>query len=606
LCDAVIGHDEPECDGQAYLDWLHQINLFVQPLDDKNEWYRYHHLFREVLLRQLEQQLTKRERRQLHARAATWYAEKKLIDEAVRHSLIAGEVDQAVELVAGDRHVLIDKQQWRRLERRLSLIPDDLTENDPRLQIIRAWLLNVQGKWQDEIAVLGKIEALLNLTQLPPKNAVPIWGEVHLLRANILGWSYNGPVLLNHIEQALEMLPRQWGYAYSAACMIEGFGLLLTGNAEESEEQLQRALRDPSIGANPMHKSLLLFGLAGLHWLNLDLQDMHYVAQRYVEHGRTHDLPETIAVAQYYLGSIHYERNELDDAERYFRAAANTRVPVTLNFQVQGVCGLILTYLAMDKHEKINALLDNTRALLMELESFHLLEWLKAIQAEVDLRQTENARAYHWMDKYDPYPPIGVHLLYVPQLTWVKTLLTRGEISDFRKAEDFLGQFAGLAADSNITYLRLAMLPYQALLADALGKKDEAVEYLREAVQLAEPGGWLRPFVDSGSRTAVLLETLRDRDGAAKFIERILAAFPALIQDQTDVPQRNLLVESLTSRELEILQLVAKQLSNKEIAAQLFIAPGTVRQHLHRIYRKLGVNSRWQAVTMATELGLLN
>ena len=243
---------------------------------------------------------------------------------------------------------------------------------------------------------------------------------------------------------------------------------------------------------------------------------------------------------------------------------------------------MVLTYLALGKHERITDLLENNLALLMEIESPHLLAQLKAIQAEVELQQNEHARTYHWMEKYDPNPPIGVHLLYVPQLTWIKARLGRGTKTDLEKTDELLGRLAGLAASSHIAYLRLAILPYQALLADSLGQTGKALEYLSEAVQLAEPGGWIRPFLDAGPRTAALLRTLRDRHGNTVFIDRILAAFP-----EVQIPESTAIQapfgEPLTERELEILGLLAERLTSKEIGAQLFISPGTVRQHCHRI-----------------------
>lgn len=615
LCDAVAGLDEPVCDGQAYLEWLHQLNLFTIPLDDTKEWYRYHQLLRENLLRQLGQQLSGDEVTDLHARAATWYAQNGLIDGAIRHSRSAGDFDRVVRLIAADRHNLIDAEQWWRLEQRLSSLPHDIAADDPELQIINAWLLNQKGKWQQELASLARTEALLNQEQLQPEIADPIRGEMHLLQANLLGWSYNGQEVLNHVERALQLLPHEWGYANSSACMIEAFGRLLTGQPEQAQEHLRQALQDPLIADRPSSKSLLLFGLAGLHWLKLEIHDMQAVAQRYLNHGRTHKLPETIAVAQYYLGSIHYQRNELEEAEKYFTAAANTRVPVALNFQIQGVCGLALTYLAQGRFEQAHELLETKHAYLMEIENYRLLELLKAIQAEVNLRQAELTSAHYWAEKYNPDPPIGLQLLYIPQLTWIKVLSRLDNAVSHQKALAALDQLLRVASQAHFDSARMAILPYRALLADLQGETVEALSCLREAIQLAEPGGCFRPFVDVGPGLADLLWRLGEQDVASGFIHQILAAMDHSAHRPGQAGQPSFATSAtqptpptrmdLTDRELEILALLAERLSNKEIAARLFISSGTVRQHCHRIYRKLDVNGRQQAVAKARLLSIL-
>lgn len=604
LCDAVMELDEPECNGQAYLDWLYQANLFVIPLDVNQQWYRYHTLFQDLLRQKLAQEFPKEAIVSLHRRASAWFAENDFVEEAIHHSLIAGDIGTAVDLVAENRHNLIDQEQWLRLERWLRLFPREVIDSDPRMQIVNAWLYNVHGWWQEELAALALTESLLPHSNLGAGVIGPIQGEIHLMRANLLGWSYNGQGVLAQVEKALELLPRQWRYAYTSAQMIEAFGQYLTGQSERAKENLQRGLRDDQIDNIPHHKSLLLFGLAGLNWLNLDLREMRLVARHYHEHGQKYNLPETIAVAQYYLGSVCYQQNDLINAKRYFATVANTHYTVTINFKLQGVCGLALTYLALGKINQAHHLLDENQALLVEGQNLRLLALLKSCQVEVFLKQGRNAEVMQWAETYDPQPPVGLQLFYIPQLTWVKALLMQNTVASRKKAATMLAQLAEIARKAHLSAAVLAILPFQAALDDLQGDSTAALTKLKEAIDLAEAGGFIRLFVDLGPRMATLLEQLRNQGVSSNYIEQILAAFPI---DEPTIPvgHQEALFEPLTNREIEVLELLAQRLSSKEIAAELYITPGTVRQHSHRIYQKLEVNGRQQAIVKAAELGIL-
>ncbi len=174
LCDALIGLDEPECNGQAYLEWLHQTGLFTVPLDDNRQWYRYHRLFRDLLRGQLKVKLGGEGIAALHSRASAWFAQNHLMDEALHHALVAGEPEAAANMVARHRHTLIDGEQWQRLERWLLLFDQATIEARAGLSIIQAWVHNVHGRWQQELATLARVEMLLAGTEMAPEVADPI------------------------------------------------------------------------------------------------------------------------------------------------------------------------------------------------------------------------------------------------------------------------------------------------------------------------------------------------------------------------------------------------------------------------------------------------
>jgi len=161
------------------------------------------------------------------------------------------------------------------------------------------------------------------------------------------------------------------------------------------------------------------------------------------------------------------------------------------------------------------------------------------------------------------------------------------------------------------TYQTIDLLALQSLVLEKLGRADEAVEVLQQAIKLAEPGGWIRPFVELGEHMAGLLRRFGERNGFTEYLQQILDKFPAdaaapaiaaANHSESIVSSKDFTIEPLTNRELDILELLAQRLRNKEIAARLFVSPGTVKGHLKNLYQKLDVHNRREAVLKAAEI----
>ncbi|UCD99242.1 MAG: hypothetical protein JSV42_00530 [Chloroflexota bacterium] len=604
LCDAVVGLDEPECDGQSYLEWLHEKNLFTVALDDRMGWFRYHQLMREFLQNELQKFYSPKEIAGLHIRASAWMTHNGWIEEAIQHALKAGDREMAAELLVQHRHDLIDQEQWHRLERWLNLFDQAEIESSPGLGIIEAWLHNVNGRWQEELAVLARVEIQLENTESSPELVQPIRGEIHLMRANLTGWTYNGPEVLKNAEIALELLPSQWRYAYTSAYMIDSFGHLLSGDINLARKQLQRGLADRQITSQPQNKTMLMFGMAGLFWASLNIPELRLFSTQYLSHAEEFKLQEAISVANYFLGCVQYLQNDLPAAQEHFSATVETRYLVTLNWQTQAACGLALTYCALGKIEQAVDVLAKFQAKLIERDNFSLLDVIKACQAELALSEGKVAEAYHWAVTYNPEPIIGVQMFYIPQLTLVKVWLRQDTPTSRMKAASLLDQLMEISKGAHLKSAKLPILLAQALLEEKMKDEAAALNKLKEAIHLAEPNGILRPFLDLGPQMTRLLVLLSQQGIAQDYVAKILKAFPGQ-HPVVSTTQQDALIEPLTARELQVLTLLAQRKRNQDIADNLVITLGTVKQYTHAIYRKLGVKDRHAAVAKATSLGIL-
>jgi LuxR family maltose regulon positive regulatory protein len=251
---------------------------------------------------------------------------------------------------------------------------------------------------------------------------------------------------------------------------------------------------------------------------------------------------------------------------------------------------------------------------MLETGNTTLMPLIQAFQAEIAVRQGRFAMASQWAARLDPVPPLAPMVgLFSPHLSLVRVWLAQDTAASRQQAADLLDRSRELVESTHNTRFLIEVLALQAVLKDRRGERQGALQLLGQAVALAEPGGFIRLFADLGLPMASLLEQLRDQGMAVEYITSILTAFEA--EDDTlagaggrttEVALSSALVESLTPRELDVLALLGRRLTNKEIAAELVISPETVKTHTLSIYRKLNVRNRRQAVAKARELGLLS
>jgi LuxR family maltose regulon positive regulatory protein len=234
----------------------------------------------------------------------------------------------------------------------------------------------------------------------------------------------------------------------------------------------------------------------------------------------------------------------------------------------------------------------------------------RSCQARISLMQGDLTSAVHWLEMADLATDPGVMFFWleVPHITQCRIRIAQGSKASLQDAREKLAEYVKTNKTQNNTRQLIELLLLQSLVYHKQSQRDKALAILADAIALAEPGGFIRPFLDLGPEMAGLLVRLSQRGVAPAYIARILAAFPQQRIDEkrlalADAAEPST-VEALTPRELDVLALLARGLTNKEIAQQLVISHGTVRQHVYNLFQKLQVNNRLQAVTKATDLGI--
>ncbi len=599
LVEAVTGLDDEVCDGRAYLQWLEQANLFVFALDD--QWYRYHHLLQHLMQNRLQQQLGAAEIADLHGRASAWFAQHGLVEEAISHALLAGDGRVAVQIVEAHRHEAMNQEHWPQLERWLGLMPRTLVEERPELLLLEAWILQKQWRLAEIGPMLDRIEA--RLKTLPPSETVMAYlgAEVDALRSLVCYYRLDGESAFAFARRALEVLPMACSSVRGLAWMYYAGGLQVKGDISGALEAIYLGLEEDRVHRNAFPARVLM-ALCFLHWINADPANLRRVADRFLRVARERNLQESIWWAHYFHGCAAYAIDDLATAEREFAAVVEQRYIAHGMPFTQSAYGLASVWQAQGAGDRALALAEAVLSYGLEIDNSRIQVDAQSFLAWLSLSQGRSAEAYRWAVSVDPGTlMVPMTPFHSASLSLAKVLVGAGTPASLDKAASLLARLEQQVKGN--TRATIEALAVSALLSNALGDEEAALSALQQAIALAQPGGLLRDFIDLGAPMARLLSRLAQQgqvDAA-----HILHAFPSSSPRSHPAPPQPALIEPLTYRELEILELLAQRLSAKEIAERLVISDRTVKRHAANIYQKLAVNSRQQAVAAATALGVL-
>ena len=606
LCEVVCQEEGQESEGEpltgeAFIAWLRQANLFLIDLDDRDEWFRFHHLFQENLQTQLRRQASDEEIAGMHQRASAWYRKNGLLEPAILHALAAGDNATAVDLFAQRRYKYMNEDNWNYLERCFGLFPEDLIANEPLLAISKAHIAVVRGRDAELVESRNWAERGVASFAAESELSKSITGEIATIDAVISVMAGQTAKAIANGQRALELLPVQALHLRGHAVAAQAIGWQMSGDLERGISILQETLADSTWPVKPRAK--LLFYLCLANFMEGDLVGAQKAAGESLRIADKFQLWDTVSQARYFNGIISYLQNDLAKAETYLLALLQRLELNAPSYIAHAVCALARIYRSQGRLEDADHALLIARNYLEETANLTSLEIVRAFQVEVALDQgdLESARALSRTVDFHMRPPIWFH--YVPQLTPIRILVAERTDAGLEQADLALKQMDEQLSLINRNNVRIGALALQALVCDAQGDEQTAIEKLTAALDIGMVGRNLRCFVDLGPAMADLLARLYQQGdtGMEPYLAEIMASFPV----EKQIKPAQVLKSQLSERELQTLRLLATELSPQEIASELLIAVNTTRTHIRNIYRKLDVQSRYQAVETAKELGLL-
>ena len=617
LCDAVCISDTAsgacEISGQEFIQLLKKANLFVTPMDDEHRWFRYHHLFQNLLHRRLKHRFKQEGIRVLHKNASTWLAENGHFEEAIQHALAGGDVERAVEIVGNARHDLMNRDQWHRLVRWLKLFSYEAVQQYPHLILLSCWLNYYHWYRLDYLVKdLDRADLLLETSAFNAREADPLKAEVAAMRSNLAYWTLNPSHGVALAKQVLRDSPDEHECTQTTAILAWGPLHQMLGEVKQGERILWDYMEDGRYN-NPSSQTRIMQSQCLLYWPESETRKLQQAASRLLQISLEYELSWNHSFARYFLGLIHYERNELNEAVAQFEIIVGD----PYRFPIQNVahCSFLLSlsYQALGLPDQARKVAESISKLALERGNKLFIDLAEAFQANLNLLQGRIAQADQWARAFVVPAPHAMQRFFNAELTSIRIMMARNTPQSLKSAAEQLDSMHKLLRRTHHRRFMIDVLGMKALLDDALNQESTAFEKLSEALTLAEPGEFIRPFLDLGYQMADLLKRLAKQKPDLKYTERILAAFSnektGMGQDVSDEHRSFLsnqaLVEPLTNREIEILLILPKGLTNHEIAEKLFISPETVKRHLYNIYQKFDVKNRQQAIAKAKSLGVL-
>jgi LuxR family maltose regulon positive regulatory protein len=649
LCDAVLRRDAslhltPPVSGQETLEYLEHANLFIVPLDNERRWYRYHHLFADLLRQRLHQSADSssgeegKSVAELHSRARKWYEDNGLEIEAFRHAVAADDIDNIARLAEGEgmplhlRGGLVPVLNW------LASAPATVLDARPSLWVMYASALLLAGQLTDVEQKLRAAEATLQGTETDD-NTNFMRGLIASARASLAAYAITGQPI--GVEEKLLAAETAMQDTESDEKSHELVGLITPTRdvMAVNQHQVEAVIVQSRLALEYLQPDNLLFRTVPTWLLGVayqlqgdwaaagrayseaismsqalgatlitipatiglgnvqEAENQLYLAtesyRRGLQLGDDRPLPVT---CEAYLGlaRIFYEWNDLGAARQHRQHSVQLARQIVNTDNIVS-CEVFLARLKLAQGDVADAaaILAQADLFVRQHNYMHRIPEVAAAQVLALLHQGNLAVAAHLAEKHAlPISQARVHLAQGDTSTALAVLEPLRRQVEAKGWEDE----------------QLKVMVLQAVAHHAHGEKDKAVQLLGDALTLAEPGGFIRIFVDEGIPMAQLLSEAAARGIMPDYTGKLLAVFEA--EEQTSegksyLPPAQPLIEPLSQRELEVLQLIAQGLSNREISERLYIALDTVKSHNRNIFSKLGVKNRTQAIGKARSLRLL-
>lgn len=619
LCDNVLAHELGERHSHEIIDRIERDNLFLIVLDNECRWYRYHHLFQNLLQHHHKTKLTDEQKKQLYHLAAQWFRERNLIEESIRYFLLAGDVDAAAEVLEQHLHSVIDKDLSRRtLFRLVSLFPENAKDRHPALLVAYAYWKISQWNHMNINKLLNDAMELLE----DPGSAISaerkkvLQGDIELLRGYLLYWQGDGEQALIFFTKARQSVPKEHEYAYFMIIMYTAGCLAIKGCHEDALLLLEESFSADCTN-DCRNSGQLLVARAAILLYSGNLDAVRDTANQMLLFSETIPIPEYwLAYAPYFLGSVAYEQGLLDSAAEYFSKVAALRYCVNTRLYHDALLGSALVSQARGETNRAWEYAASARVFATEAGDPFSLKYSDTFETRLAMLTGKNCSS---MLECELDTDSNRFWIEVPSLTRAAHVLGKASPDTCDKILQTILEGLERAEKHHNLPQVIQFLALKALAHDKAGCREEALRALDESLRLAEHHGFVMTFLERGPCMAELLNAYLERNPENSYVCRIIDAFGnhgnqeepnGIPPDEhgkatIDKNAATYITTELSNREVSVLVLLEQRLSNKEIARHLFISPETVKKHTANLCRKLKAKGRRQAVETAQKYGLI-
>ena len=591
LCDRLV----EDVDSRDILRQIDQANLFLVPLDNKQEWFRYHHLFAEFLQLQLydrDPEIVP----ELYGRAADWFEQEELSRDALHYALIAEDYTRAADLIEAMAPDILTNENHELVIRWVEQLPEELVKQRPYLCVYLGWAWSIVGQMSEANRWLDMAESLCE--QLEPDCAEGIKGQIAAHRTYV-ALMHGKPVpAREYAERALELLPPE-------AALLRGWTITCLGQSDLNKGQLAEA-KDAFREAIAIAKQIGSLSLGMFSYGSLgevfyeegrlfDALDVYNGLIQFAEDlTGQQDVPLT-GYVQVEIGVIWREQNDFDGAvEKIRRGVDLCREWHQGEGLIVGLLELTETHRLRGEYEEAESALAEIRQVASSMSPW-ALRLVDGFSARLALSRGEIEAADRWTERsglLDGDEEIGFEQIS-EVLPLTRLLIAKGETD---RALAIMAPLIERERGYGRNRRLIDLLVLKIVALDSMGESGEVLDVLGEAVEITGPAKQVRPFIEYGAILTPYLEKLPQ----SAHRDRLLEAFGAKVESADRSGG-----ETLNDREVSILRLMSAGRSNREIGDEMYLSVNTIRWYASQIYLKLGAKNRGEAVAIAREAGII-
>ena len=622
LCLALADEDDIDESVNQLLDNFNSIDLFITALQGKEEcnedWFRMHHLMRNLLQTRLLKSITPEQARSLHLRAANWHAGCNQFKQALEHALKADNCELLADILDQMIFETLDSENLLLVDHLMQFVTGEMKPTNPQFLLYKAWQKFYRWDLDEISSIIGQVEKIMKSEEPAFMDRGSLSGQIAFFKGLFALASNSGPGAVKTFAKALDLIPTRWNYIRGQAVFWHGLSLLFYKNVHEAASCLQQSYGELG-NKNNSHAIRHLFALALIYLQDGNLEASEHYARLLLDKARKNKLVQQEGFALAFLGFLNYQWNRLNLSEEWYRELYRISSFTTIVLNRQGYIGLANVLQALGRSKEALDLVNELSDLELEYRG-QVTEVVHVGRLRVLTGQNQGKEAEKWADEY--FKPFADVLLLPnfedPQVFKARVLIVRNDPKDRSLVREILSKYLNIAGNTNNNRCRAEALALSALAETNAGNNSAARELLTESLIIAARGSMIRLYLDLGPQMEELLKQVAPAAGIAEFVQEILAAFaesnsgqlvadqivkgqPGIYTDGLELP----FYENLSLRETEVLRLMAEAISLQEIADRLFISYATAKRHTVNIYSKLGVHSRWEAVAFARKNGIL-
>jgi LuxR family transcriptional regulator, maltose regulon positive regulatory protein len=608
---------------QSLLEKIESSGIFLTPLDSQRTYFRYHQLFRQMLMSRQRIAFSPEQITLIHRRAAEWLMRQGQLDAAQQYLITLQDWNILAQVVESQFCDLLNAEDSEGIKRRLAMFPESFISTRPVLLLMQAWSAHFGLRLQLMRSLIDRIQVMLDgILQdekiaerdivVPGFEIIPfqmVQANVWTLSSSLCYLSNNGRKSLSLSRQASDILPMTWLFVRGNAMIYLGLSMVMEGQYAQMVESFTQEYERLPKPRTALGKRLL-FALGVGYFLQGELELCRQTAEILVRNAKELNLLLMLGWGYYLLGRVYQEWNELELAARYYKLVIDIGFTTNLYCSVECIAGYVFVLECMGQHELAQQSLDSLGQLFSEqIEATPAP--IRALAAWLGLQAGKRTEARRWAESYNsPLAQQSITWQHIPHFYKAKILMQLSRPETMNEVDRFLDEAESLSERTHNTFTLIRTLVMRSTWLVRQGKQTLALKTLKRALQLGRPGGFTHSFIKQGpemlGQLNAIIPSLKDEEGLSEYIGTIIDGFSSTEASTAEPANLSPIHTLLTERELDVLKLLAERLSINEISSRLSISSSTVQQHTHHIYRKLNVSNKRQAVASAEMLGILS